>query len=412
VLAVPFANPDGSLTDADVFVGSTRYTTAADSMSSDSLPIDPNDRSSELLQSLNSVVLPPLEPRSYASDDTVTLTYEGSYAGDHSSGFFGTPDASANTFVLTDASLSFCGAGVYDQATLADYAVSVLGVPADAAASFALAHGDYVQLTTAFPAEDDSYWSKAGVTRSDCTAEFGPEDADSLDPRRDFMVISASAGQLLLTPRAPSTALVDDVLKCFPTVQKYRLRAGGHWVLVHSAFGFRHDVIAGADNACVRSCNPLKKWDKGRVFEISSSNDNCRPPTVVGMEAVADPLDLRVGCAGDEVACVYDQGKPGTSAAVTPSNPAFKCVFDGLNDRFALYRGRLSSVRDAIFTWQTTGGFTPLVMSLSSLSTVVAPQSIQYLQQPEQMAVVDGASQGLTLFSLDTFSVVKPSPFY
>jgi len=34
------------------------------------------------------------------------------------------------------------------------------------------------------------------------------------------------------------------------------------------------------------------------------------------------------------------------------------------------------------------------------------------LQQPEQMAVVDGASQGLSLFSLDTFSVVAPSPFY
>ena len=51
-------------------------------------------------------------------------------------------------------------------------------------------------------------------------------------------------------------------------------------------------------------------------------------------------------------------------------------------------------------------------MSLGSLSTVVAPQSIQFLQQAEQMAVVDGASQGLSLFSLDTFGVVAPSPFY
>jgi hypothetical protein len=51
-------------------------------------------------------------------------------------------------------------------------------------------------------------------------------------------------------------------------------------------------------------------------------------------------------------------------------------------------------------------------MSLISLSSVVAPQSIQYLSQPEQLAVVDGASQGLSLLSLDTFGIVKPSPFY
>jgi hypothetical protein len=51
-------------------------------------------------------------------------------------------------------------------------------------------------------------------------------------------------------------------------------------------------------------------------------------------------------------------------------------------------------------------------LSASTSSSVVAPQSIQFLQQPEQLAVVDGASRGLALFSLDTFGVVKPSPFY
>jgi hypothetical protein len=51
-------------------------------------------------------------------------------------------------------------------------------------------------------------------------------------------------------------------------------------------------------------------------------------------------------------------------------------------------------------------------MSLVGQSNAVAPQSIQYLAQPEQLAVVDGASQGLSLLSLDTFGIVKPSPFY
>ena len=99
-----------------------------------------------------------------------------------------------------------------------------------------------------------------------------------------------------------------------------------------------------------------------------------------------------------------------TGVNISEATRTIHSVFNGLNDRFAIYRGRVPSVRDMAFTLRTTGGFTPQVMTL--LSTVVAPQSIQFLQQPEEMAVVDGASQGLSLFSLDTFGIVTPSPFY
>jgi hypothetical protein len=171
-------------------------------------------------------------------------------------------------------------------------------------------------------------------------------------------------------------------------------------------------VAKGDQNQCVRSCDPLRKWSKGRVFEISSVNE----PGHCQAANEGDPLDLRVGCASEaDVACVYDQAPDDkTRRGVEPSDAAAACVFNGLNDRFALYRGRLPSDRDAVFTWRTTGGFTPLVMSLSAStsSSVVAPQSIQFLQQAEQLAVVDGASRGLALFSLDTFGVVKPSPFF
>jgi hypothetical protein len=122
-------------------------------------------------------------------------------------------------------------------------------------------------------------------------------------------------------------------------------------------------------------------------------------------------LSQRVGCETDlDLACVYAQN----DAQYEPllGSPAERCVFGGLTERFAVYRGRQESLRDSAFRWQTTGGFAALEMSLTSLSTVVAPQSIQYLPQSEQLAVVDGASQGLSLFSLDTFGVVKPSPFY
>jgi hypothetical protein len=408
LLAVPFPSSTGAPTD--VFVGSTRFSTAESA--SDFLPTDPNSTQTEQLQTLNSVVLPPLEPRSYASEDNVSLTYEGSYAGDHTAGFLAVI-AGTSTGELKDSSLSFCAAGVYDQKLMAEYGRDVLGVKAEDAETFGVAHGDYVQITSAVPAEDDTYWAKSAKTFSDCSTQFGPNDIENLQAERELAITSAFADRLEVSPRADSNATLSDLLTCFPTSQTYRLRAGAQWVLLHSSSGFRHDVItSGTENACIRSCNPLNKWSKSRVFEISSST--CASPG----EAAADPFALRVGCAADEVACVYDQTKPGpgsttaSGSAVTLTGDASQCIFTGLNDRFALYRGRVASVRDASFSWQTTGGFLPLTMSLTSISTVVAPQSIQFLQQPEEMAVVDGASQGLSLFSLDTFAIVRPSPFY
>ena len=415
LLAVPFATPDGGVLATDVYVGSTRFSTST-TVGVDWVATDPNDKSSETLQTQHSVVLPPLEPRSYAASDTVTATYEGSYSGDRTSGFFGGTDE----WTFTDPAVSFCALGVYDVPTIKGYAQNELGIASDADAdAFAVAHADYVQLTTPFLPDTDSYWKQSGVKRSECLERFGAQDADPLLPTRDYRVVSATAGQLVLEPRLEPSETASEadrtdarrwLAACFPEVQTYRLRVGSQWALKHAALGFRHDVVAsGANSQCVRSCDPLRKWAKGRVFEISSTNtpEQCR-----SLEVPGEPLDLRVGCATDaDLACVYDQlDADGKSRGVQPGDAAAACVFNGLNDRFAIYRGRVPSVRDMAFTWRTTGGFTPQVMTL--LSTVVAPQSIQFLQQPEEMAVVDGASQGLSLLSLDTFSVVKPSPFY
>jgi hypothetical protein len=417
LLAVPFADSQGATVHPDVFVGSTRYST--DQSAGDVVAVDPNGRASESLQTQNSVVLPPLEPRSYAAEDTVTLTYEGSYAGDSTSGFLtlAEADAAQVELVLTDSSRSFCGAGVYDLDSMTDYAGRELGLAEADAQAFAATHADFVQLTTALPRADDSYWKNARKKRSECLSQFGAQDAVPLLPARDLRIKSAFADRLVLEPSDPEVS-VADVTDCFPESEQYRLRAGKQWILLHAS-GFRHDIVAsGADSRCVRSCDPLRKWSKGRVFEISSTNEpgHCRPLDEEGNPLEeGDPLDLRVGCQEEgQVACVYDQGTPGASAGVQPtgSGTASACIFNGLNERFALYRGRLESVRDSVFTWRTTGGFAPLVMTLTSSSAVVAPQSIQFLQQPEQMAVVDGASLGLSLFSLDSFGIVKPSPFF
>ncbi|HVY27777.1 MAG TPA: hypothetical protein VHB79_14580 [Polyangiaceae bacterium] len=415
LLAVPFEEK-GAFVDAEVLIGASVYST--NRMAAQQLETNPNGRDSELMESQNAVILPPLEPRSYASESRVQVVYEGSYAGNRNAGFWDElQEGDQGSIALRDDSLSFCSAGVYDQAAMADYGQNELGLRSEDAAAFGVEHADYVQITSDFPAVDDpEYWSYLNrdrdaslpkASRERCDALFLAWDADPLSKSRNLKIVSAFDGRLVLTPVSKKIRL-RDFQECFPGAMTYRLRAGGHWVVLHND-SFIHDIVAsGSNSACVRSCSPLKKWSKGRVFEISSSADNCRKTDDPG-----DPLELRVGCAAEgEVACVYDQGPKGKGRGVSLADAAARCIFNGLNERFALYRGRVETPPDATFTWQTTGGFTPLIMSMGQLSSSVSPQSIQYLGPLEDLAVVDGTNLGLTLFSLDTFSVVKPSPFY
>lgn len=403
LLAVPYEEK-GAFVAADLLVGGVSYSTNPNA--AQPLETNPSGKDSEVLEAQNSLILPPLEPRSYASDARVQVVYEGSYAGNRNAGFWDAPQpGDKGSIVLTDASLSFCGAGVYDPSAMANYGEGELGLSPEDAQVFGLEHADLVQITSDFPAADDGYWQHKSETREHCEQVFSVFDANKLSTQRDLKIVSAFDQRLVLEPAG---AKVEDFKLCFPGAMAYRLRANKHWVVLHND-SFIHDVVAvGSESACQRSCNPLKKWSRARVFEISSNDQGCRD----GKEP-SDPLDLRVGCAqAGEVACVYDQAPDGKSRGVALGDAAARCIFNGLNERFALYRGRVDTPRDAMFTWQTTGGFVPLVMSLTTLSSAVSPQSIQYLGQVEQLAVVDGTTLGLTLFSLDTFSVVKPSPFY
>jgi hypothetical protein len=402
LLGVPFPGKEDS---TDVFVGATLYTSAPGG--GDPLPVDPNSKVSDELSAQNSVVLPPLEPRAYATESRSTLTFEGPLTeAEQRAGLL---DAEAGW--LEDQSVSFCAAGVQDPAAVADLAQKELGLGGADAETFAATHGDFVQITSKFPDPTDSYWQGAGKTRAECVSQFGEADAQTLLTTRDLAVVEAFADGLRVSPRGPGVSLLD-VRTCFPEALRYRIRGANQWVLLRAG-QLRHDIVAsGTDRRCVRSCNPLQKWQRGRVFEVSSRNGNCRAETPTGVQASREEaLSLRVGCAAPgEVACVYDQSDTAYRSLV--GSEAEACVFNGLTERFAVYRGRRKSARDASFSWTTSGGFVPLQMSLVGQSNAVAPQSIQYLAQPEQLAVVDGASQGLSLLSLDTFSIVKPSPFY
>jgi hypothetical protein len=68
--------------------------------------------------------------------------------------------------------------------------------------------------------------------------------------------------------------------------------------------------------------------------------------------------------------------------------------------------------RDAQWRFSIHGGFTPLNVSVGGPTGVaVSPQSMLYIRPFGQMAIVDGAQQGLVLIDLNTLAFAH-TPYY
>ncbi len=366
-------------TPAQVFVGPTYFVKGDPT---NPLEIDPAKAKND------SLVLPFNEPRAYAAREDFTLTYEGAIMQDRKTGFIAlsSPD-------FTDPGAYFCDLGVEDVAATRLRAQSSLGMTQDLD-RFALQHADYVQLKTTVPAKDDSYWKTkaaqvcggAAHGHFNCVGLFGTADVPT--DARDLRVSEAYADHLVVQPRSSGVSM-DAVRCCFPTEQTYAIRGGDQWIMVGSQGGFRHHMTTGPGGRCISDCNPRRELLDGRAFEIRTTTQEaeCHP---------ADPKKNPAPADCPMVGCVVD------SEPVAADDP---CVFSSLNARFAVYRGSIPSERDMAFKWTTSGGFSPLVADLTSQTTSVDPLSMVFVPQIGQLAVADGAAEGLALVSLDSVAV-------
>lgn len=358
---------------AQVFVGSTLYENTKDA--ANALNIDPTTATED------SLALPFVEPRAYVGNEDYTATYEGPIMKARSAGVL---ELTSPRFDDSDA--NFCGRGVQD-ADVAETVGSELG--AQDPSKFARPHADFVQILSAIPAANDVYWKSAaaqacgGVSSGNykCTTEFGASDTPT--DGRDLTILQAYQDHLVVTPRASGTSL--SLLRCcFPSAQKYTIRGGEQWVVRGSNSGFRHHMIADASGRCVIDCNPRRELLNGRAYEIATKKEACTALK-----------DGSYDCSAQ--ACIVDPLQ-----AVKPDNP---CVFNSLSGRFAVYRGTEPSQRDMQFSWSVSGGFSPLVANLTSQTSSVLPQSMVFVPQIGQLAIADGAAEGLALVSLDTVGV-------
>jgi hypothetical protein len=361
----------------------------------------------------NSLTLPLVEPRSYAGDESPTVTYEGRVfqppLTDRTSGFI---QRQSDGWWLRDPDAIFCSSGVEDAQAMASEA-DELGIPSADQPAWTKAHADYVQITGDFLPSDDDYWrigrgqfchdSGSGSTvtgRDACVTEFGGIDnPTNLKDTRELSIVHAYTDHLVVEPRNGST--VEEVQCCFPTGTAYTVRASHQWI-VSGTSGLSDIAASKADGSCVHtaSCDLRKKYFHSRVFEVC--NSGVTPP------AETAPADLcQAGAAN--IGCMHDFG----SGPINPSkDDGSRCIFENLTSRFVVYRGAQPSTRDMQFTWSTTGGFSPLSLSLLTQSTAVNPQSMVYVPELGYLAVVDGSTLGLALFDLNSLGVVTPSPYF
>jgi hypothetical protein len=397
LLAVDFPNPvaSGAPLPARVHVGTTLY--VADEAAQNRLVTDPARAERA------SIALPLYTPRSYPADEQTSLTYEGVLLRRNNSG---TLEMGSGTLdLLTDSSALFCQAGVQDVALTRELGSEKFGLSGAALEAFARHHADYVQITSGLVAPEDEYWAGVGAT---CGGGLGYEAceqffADEEDPARDLLILGAYQDRVSLESRV---GVSHELLECcFPSALSYVVRGGRQWVLSGSASGFRHDIAAeqrvGPDGsvsyACVRRCDPRRRFFTSRAFEVSSTS------------CPASPADALSACSvgpatADDQVCAYDH----TTGGVVPGGPASGCIFENLTSRFVVYRGQRASQRDMSFVWQTIGGFRPLVASLVDQTVSVLPQELVFVPELSRIAVVDGASMGLSFVSLDTLALTSP----
>lgn len=374
LLAVEHVNPKGGSQPVEVHIGTDLYTSiSGGSDTGNVIDIAPASATRP------SVALLYEEPRAFGGDEEMKLVYEGAFIKERKTGFpkltgNGKPDK------IQDADGAFCNNGVEDMAYAAGVAASLGVAGVDA---FARAHADVLAVTQPLPSKDAGYWqsgigSTCGGAQGKaayfvCREAFGPVDAPTA--LRDFTVVEAYQNELVIEPRSYSDEadrdrIIELLHCCFGagSAISYEVRAGSQWLLTGSGSGYRHRVAADQNLRCVEDCNPRRQFLTSRAFEAPSEV-----------------------CSGES----------------GPLAPTSKCVFQNLTHRFAVYRGSAASKRDMMFSWTVTGGFTPLAANLTAQSRAVSPQSLSFVPQIGQLAVVDGASEGLVLISLDSVSVAR-----
>jgi hypothetical protein len=295
--------------------------------------------------------------------------------------------------------------------------------------------GDYIEITDDLLPSNDQYWTNGdagtdcwdGVLQIDagtsaangsakydfCLQTFGTQANADSTVTRDFPIVRATDNALTLGrfgwpegtqeqttnraivgPDASNPYWLKRAACCFHKQVTFKVRAGGEWLAVGDNTGMlHHDGIDPATGVCMPRCdNPDQALLNSRTIEV--------PPS---------PCPLLSEGAGSSP--IIDRNSP-----LAMRNPMFSFVMWGgcpstnidPNDAGV----RSFTPRDLTWKFQMRGGFAPVTLNLAGNTGVpVSPQSMLYMGPFGQMAIVDGADQGLLMIDLNTMGFAH-APYF
>jgi hypothetical protein len=365
------------------------------------------------------------------------------------------PPNSYETLVLDFAGGGLCEKGVEDWAVGQERAsAAIRSKPADVELSSNMKQwvGDYVQVANDLLGSADPYWTTPQACWSDTPTDvprLTPEQAENhflacynyFQPAiqqaitRDFPIIEAYDDHLVvtrfnypplnvppdagadaatyavpettsnrwITAQDPSNAAFLRTLQCcFNKQATFNVRTGGEWVASGSTSGLLHHVIAEpVTHRCVLSCDPATSLLNARNFGFFTAN-----PTAFNGGMGIDrnsPLSMR-----NPMLSYYVVHPLGPWPTLSPNDPSYMATCQ-------TYQPNVCDVqrvqRDLSWEFSTIYGFTDQVINLASTGTQVSPQSMLFIPSFGQLAVVDGAQEGLVLIDLNSVAV-SGSPYF
>jgi hypothetical protein len=238
-----------------------------------------------------------------------------------------------------------------------------------------------------------------------CVRTFGA--ASDENAQRDFPIVEAYNDRLVLgrfvtTPEGrevvykhPSNAASLKLMQCcFHRQARFKVRTGKVWSMVGNAVGggagvgFFSHLTTDDLGRCVPACEPRESLLNGRIAMV--------PDGVLNPITSRDPNVL--------------VGADRRNGALAMRNPMFTAGILGAKVD-PVTKVAKAPARDTVYRFSTRGGFQTLIVSVAGASISVNPQSMHYIETFGQMAVVDGASQGLVLIDLRAVTVAR-APYF
>jgi hypothetical protein len=291
---------------------------------------------------------------------------------------------------------------------------------------------DYVELTSDILTSDDPYWnlpqacwdipgtdladggsnpkqSTATQRYNICQARFGaPGSNPDLNVTRDAPILEAYTDHLKVGRFGHLTSMLETTMNrsvdpgsqnspaflklmtcCFNKQAAFKVRTGGEWVAVgQQGVGLLNHVKADSNDRCTLSCDPQDSLLSARSFDVPwASPPGCAPGSLPDGGTASSPPSI-------------DRNDP-----LAMRNPMFSYVtWAGCGEPMGGSGAgdHTLTARDLTWKFSIAGGFSPLTISLTGTTGVaVSPQSMLFISSLGQLAVVDGAEQGLVLIDLN-----------